>query len=135
MPQSISKSALAGTLAAAGLAALQSGAYAAHLDDEPMATVFAHQTLGVDKKQAPLVGAAAFLLAGALWGALYGAMVPRPNIKNGLGFSVLPWLFVMLVNYPVLGKPVFGGGKPKPILVPLLLNALWGAFVGASAGK
>ena len=81
---------------------------------------------------AVIVGLILFLLAGAAWGALYAAVVPHVSWKSGLIFGLAPWLVVMLVILPIMGKPIFGGGDIQTILAPLILNCIWGAFTAHS---
>lgn len=72
-----------------------------------------------------------FLLAGGLWGLLYGAMVRRPSVASGMLFGILPTLFMWLVVAPIAGKPLFNGFQAKGLLLPLAFNvAIWGSFLG-----
>ncbi len=78
-----------------------------------------------------LLGAAGFLLAGALWGALFGLIVSRPTVLKGMAFGLLPTLFLWLVMAPALGQPAFNGFRAEGILLPILFNVLiWGTILG-----
>lgn len=101
----------------------------------PVGTAMASKILGLQGTIATVVGLALFLGAGAVWGAIYAAVVPKINWISGLMFGVVPWLVAMFAILPILDKPVFAGGTLKPILIALVLNCLWGAIVGALAPK
>ena len=101
----------------------------------PLGNAFAAKLFGLNGTTATIVGLLLFLGAGAIWGAIYAAVVPNINWISGLIFGVVPWLVVMFAILPILGKPVFAGGMIKPILVSLVLNCIWGAFTGALATK
>lgn len=101
----------------------------------PLGNAFAGKLFGLQGTTATIVGLLLFVGAGAVWGAIYAAVVPRINWMSGLIFGVVPWLVVMFAVLPILGKPIFAGGDLKTILVPLVLNCIWGAFTGALAPK
>lgn len=101
----------------------------------PLGTVMASQMLVLQGVTATLAGLLLFLGAGAVWGAIYAAVVPKISWLTGLIFGLAPWLGVMLAILPILGKPIFAGGMSKPILIPLVLNCLWGAVTGALTRK
>ena len=131
--EAVIEAAGAGAVIAAGIMAWMQGSYAAGLDEAPMPTQFAQKRLGQSETLAPFVGAAVMIVAGAVWGALYALAVPKRSVKSGLLFSILPTFGVWLVNYPLIDQPIFGGGKLKPLLLPALMNATWGAYVGAKS--
>lgn len=97
----------------------------------PLGSAIASKLFGLQGQTAMIIGLILFLLAGAVWGAIYAAVAPRISWLTGLIFGVAPWLVVMLVILPMMGKPVFAGGDMKTILLPLILNCIWGAFTGA----
>ena len=101
----------------------------------PLGNAFAAKLFGLNGTTATIVGLLLFLGAGAIWGAIYAAVVPKINWISGLIFGLVPWLVVMFAVLPMLGKPVFAGGDLKGILAPLVLNCIWGAIVGALAPK
>jgi len=122
---------MAGALGAVLLWIIQMVMHSAGQGQPPLGTAVAGKMLGMEGSAATVVGALLFVLSGAIWGAIYAALVPRINWKTGLLFSLVPWLFVMFVMLPLLGKPVFAGGDAKGILMPLMLNAIWGVVTGA----
>lgn len=111
--------AIAGTLGALLLWLIQL-VLQAQSGNPPLGTVLTMKMLPVQGLTANIIGALAFFAAGAAWGALFG---------------VAPWLCVMLVILPILGKPLFAGGNPTAIAIPLVLNVIWGAIVGAVTPK
>lgn len=79
----------------------------------------------------PWISGLLFALSGGVWGAIYAAVVKRPNVMNGMVFGLLPTLWLWLVVLPVTGKPAFGGFAPPALLMPILFNiVLWGSFIG-----
>ena len=101
----------------------------------PLGSAVAGKFLGLSGGAALIIGLVLFLLAGAAWGALYGAVAPRISVISGAIFGLLPWLFVMVAIYPIMGKPLFAGGDAMGIAAPLVLNVIWGAIVGALTPK
>jgi len=77
------------------------------------------------------------LSMGALWGVLFGALVDKQfffaefNIAQGVIFSIIPWLFMMLVLMP-LAKRGFFGIKISGYwwFASLALHILYGAALG-----
>ncbi len=101
----------------------------------PLGTVLTTKMLPVQSATATIIGALAFFAAGAAWGAIYAIVVPRISIASGALFGLAPWLCVMLIILPMLGKPLFAGGNPTAIAIPLVLNVIWGALVAALIPK
>ncbi|PSQ82050.1 MAG: hypothetical protein BRD46_00525 [Bacteroidetes bacterium QS_8_68_15] len=90
------------------------------------------QTLGGGWIAATLIGGALFLLFGALWAVPYAALVARSSVLKGILFGSVPtlwtWTFVPAV---LTGGPMFGGGAPAGIIIPIVMNCLiWGSIVG-----
>ncbi len=126
--------AIAGTLGALLLWLIQL-VLQAQSGNPPLGTVLTMKMLPVQGLTANIIGALAFFAAGAPWGALYALVVPKISVASGALFGVAPWLCVMLVILPILGKPLFAGGNPTAIAIPLVLNVIWGAIVGAVTPK
>lgn len=97
----------------------------------PMGEMLANQWLGVYDAQAMALGLLLFGLAGATWGAFYIFSVRNISIATGAMYGLVPWLAVMLIFDPLTRGNVFADGNPMGILAPLVLNVIWGAFVGA----
>jgi hypothetical protein len=127
----IQAAAIAGALGAVLLFMIQMAMQAMGIGGPPTGVAVATTMLHLSGPAALLVGVLLFALAGAAWGALYAAIVPRITPLTGLIFGLAPSLFALLVMLPLLGKPAFAGGDPKGILTPLVLNSIWGLFVGA----
>ena len=79
---------------------------------------------------ATLLGGAAFVIIGTLWGLPF-AWVSDPTIPKAMAYAVLPTLWA-LGAWPALnGQPVFAGGDPVGILVPVGMNVvIWGSLLG-----
>jgi len=128
-PRPLQPAAIAGFVGALLLFAIQLGMQTLARGGPPMGTLFATKILHLQSMTALLVGAFLFCVAGALWGVLYAAFVPKITILSGMAFGVLPWIVAMLIVLPIVGKSVFAGGDMKVVLGALLLNVLWGGFV------
>lgn len=104
--------------------------------DPPPAVAFYRGILHVDNPPVDhFIAGILFLIAGGIWGAIYTALVRNPTVISGLIFSILPTLFVWIVMDPASGKPFFGGFSAKGLILPLILNGIWGAFVGWYCGR
>jgi hypothetical protein len=78
-----------------------------------------------------VLGVIGYVVAGGVWGAIFGLLVPRPTMLKGMLFGVLPTLFLWLVVAPLMHQPLFLGGRAPALLLPLLFNVLiWGSYVG-----
>ena len=84
---------------------------------------------------------AVFLIGGLVWAMLYGLVFePRlrgPGWQRGMIFSLLPWLFSLLVFMPLVGGGIFGvglGAGPLPIIGNLILHLIYGAMLGVIYG-
>lgn len=129
-PRPVAAAIIAGLLGAVVLWIIQM-VMASGGGNPPTGTAVAMKLLQMQGIAAWVVGAVLFFLAGAVWGAIYGAVAPRINALTGAIFGLVPWLFVMLALLPILGKPLFAGGAPMGIVMPLILNVLWGLITGA----
>jgi hypothetical protein len=130
-PRPVQAAAIAGFVGALLLFAIQLAMQTTGRGGAPLGMMFATGVLHLSSMTAMLIGTFLFCLAGAAWGALYAALVPRLTVATGLLFGLAPWLVSMLIMLPLVGKPVFAGGDAKAILVSLVLNVLWGGFVAA----
>ena len=85
------------------------------------------------------VGAAlGSLIAGALWGLVFGLLVRRPTILKGMAFGLVPALFQWMVMSPLLGDGLFFRrlGAGAGIGLPVLFNVLiFGSIVGYFCGR
>ena len=84
--------------------------------------------------------AAAFgsVIAGAMWGAVFGLLVRRPTILKGMAFGLVPALFQWLVLSPLLGEGLFFRrlGFGAGVGLPLLFNVLiFGSILGYYCGR
>lgn len=121
---------IAGVIGAVILAVLAYGMMFATGDPPPPAA-FYRGILQVNNPPVDhIIAGILFLIAGGIWGAIYSALVKNPTVISGILFSILPTLFVWLVMQPASGKGFFGGFAPKALILPLILNGIWGAFLG-----
>lgn len=88
-------------------------------------------------KTARVMGRYLHLTAGALWGLLFGWLVIKQfffvdfTMVSGILFGILPWLFLMLVLMPILGKGFFGVKiSGYQWLLSLILHLVYGAVLG-----
>lgn len=79
---------------------------------------------------ATLLGGAAFVAIGTLWGLPF-AWVPNPTILKGMLYALLPTVWALVAWPAINGKPVFAGGDPVGILIPVVMNVvIWGSILG-----
>jgi hypothetical protein len=90
------------------------------------------QTLGGGWVAATIIGGVLFLLFGALWAVPFPALFSRPTIGKGILWGIVPTLWALtFVPAVLLGKPMFAGGNPVGIIIPIVMNGLiWGSIVG-----
>ena len=86
---------------------------------------------------ARIMGRYLHLATGALWGLLFGWLVTKQlffvefTVVSGILFGILPWLFLMTVLMPILGKGFFGVKiSGYQWLLALLLHMVYGAVLG-----
>lgn len=83
-----------------------------------------------------------FFFGGLLWALLYGvAFEPRfqgPAWQRGVRFSLVPWLFSLVIFLPLVGGGFLGlslGAGPLPIIGNLILHLVYGATLGLVYGS
>lgn len=96
-----------------------------------------HNDLTNDAFDIPLGSYSINLLAGVIWGLIYGAFFEQrlrgPSWWRGIKFSILPWLLSLIVFFPLVGAGFFGadlGAGPLPALGNLILHLAYGAVLG-----
>ena len=78
-----------------------------------------------------IISAIGFAVAGGIWGLIFAAVVPNPNIIKGMLFGFAPTFFLWLVIAPLTGKPLFNGFALPGIVLPIIFNVvIWGSFTG-----
>jgi len=77
------------------------------------------------------------LLVGVAWGVVYGFGFDRrmdgPGWRNGMVFSLFPWLLSILVFFPIMHAGILGRNLhagPLPVLGNLILHLIFGAVLG-----
>ena len=80
---------------------------------------------------ATVLGGAAFLAIGTVWGIPF-TLVPRPTVGAAMLYAILPTLWA-LAGWPSLrDRPLFAGGDPAAIMVTVIMNVgIWGGILGA----
>lgn len=96
-----------------------------------------HNQLTDDAFDIPLGSYSINLLAGVLWGLIYGAFFESrlrgPSWWRGIKFSILPWLLSLIVFFPLVGAGFFGadlGAGPLPAIGNLILHLAYGGVLG-----
>jgi hypothetical protein len=90
-----------------------------------------YRTVLVPPLWIPLIVSLAFW--GGVYGALFGAVMPRLRIPfwvGGLGIGLLAVMVAWFVVAPIKGLPIAAGFAPWPMARSLLVNLTWG--VGTS---
>jgi hypothetical protein len=89
------------------------------------------------EKVARIMGRYLHHTTGALWGLLFGTLVDRQfffaefNIVQGVIFAIIPWLTMVLVLVPLVGRGFFGLKiSAYWWLKSLVLHAVYGAVLG-----
>jgi hypothetical protein len=77
-----------------------------------------------------VLAALLFAISGGIWGIIF-RFVPNPTPLKGMGFGILPSLWLWVVVVPSIGGAFFNGFALKGILMPLIFNCIiWGSYVG-----
>lgn len=108
------------------------------LDLIQMLTGMAHNMLGLPAN--PAVGwVIHFMIGTVVWGIAFALLYEKlpgssPTTK-GIVFSVLAWLLMMLIPFPMAGAGLFGMklGIMAPVMT-LVLHLVWGAVLGWTFG-
>lgn len=86
---------------------------------------------------ARVMGRYLHLTTGAFWGLLFGWLVGKQfffvefTVASGILFSIIPWLFLMLVFMPLAKKGFFGVKiSGYQWILSLLLHFAYGAILG-----
>ena len=86
---------------------------------------------------ARVMGQYVHLGVGSLWGLLYGVLVNKQffflefSVAQGMIFSFIPWLVLMLIIMPALKEGFFGSKINKyQWFFALFLHLIFGAIVG-----
>ena len=84
---------------------------------------------------AAVLGTAAFLAIGTLWGVPF-TLVPDPSVPAAMAYAALPTMWA-LVGWPALiGRPTFAGGDPSDIMMTVLMTVgVWGGVLGGYAQR
>lgn len=84
---------------------------------------------------ATVLGGAAFLAIGTLWGVPF-TLVPHPTVGAAMLYAILPTLWA-LVGWPsLLGQRTFAGGDPAAVMLTVMMNVgVWGGILGAYAHR
>ena len=122
---------MAGFLGAVLLFIIQQVLHGANVSGPPTAMAFVDLWLGLEGAPAIAIGLLLFSMAGAAWAVLYVFLVEKISPTTGAAFGLVPWLAVMMVLLPFMDRPAFAGGDAMGILLPLVMNVIWGAFIGA----
>ena len=105
---------------------------------KPIPAAIVGKLLGPGLAKPALIGLAAVLhLAyGGFWAALLAAATQRVTVWKGLGLGVTLWLLMQVAVLPWLGWGLFGVGQtPKIAVATLVLHLVYGATLGALAGR
>lgn len=89
------------------------------------------------KSAARIMGTYFHLGTGALWGLAFGLLTEKQfffvefTAVSGMLFSIIPWLFLMIILFPILREGFFGLKiSPHQWFFALLLHLLYGAVMG-----
>jgi hypothetical protein len=137
----VATGALAGLIGAAAVVVVAYGLHAAGAVAAPSSLSTAVKVMnrpGGGGALGYVAGIFGALMAGAIWGLLFGLLVRRPTILKGMVFGILPALFQWLVLSPLLGQGLFfsRSGLGSGIGLPLLFNVLiFGSLIGYYCGR
>ena len=127
----VASAALAGVAAAAILAAVLYVLAFTGVLVTPNFVVISQTWFGTRGGLDHVLGLFGSLIAGGLWGALFGLLVARPSFAKGMLFGLLPALFLWVVIAPLTGNALFFGFNPREIVLPVLYNVvIWGGLLG-----
>jgi hypothetical protein len=88
-------------------------------------------TFGSNPPGDEFIAAILFIISGGIWGLIFTLLVKNPTVLKGILFGFLPTLWLWVVVYAFMGKPLFNGFDLKGIIFPLIFNMLiWGSILG-----
>lgn len=77
------------------------------------------------------------LIVGVVWAMIYGRfvepMLSGPGWRQGVMFSLVPWLLSLVVFFPIMGVGLFGmdlDAGPLPVFGNLIVHLVYGAVLG-----
>lgn len=128
--------ATAGLIGSAVAAATWYAIHWAGVASAPPSLLMVNAAMGLTGIAAVALGLLASIVAGGVWGGMYGLAVNRPSILTGMLFGILPALFQWVVLAPLSRQPLFFGGTAVGIGLPILFCVLvWGGLTGYFAGR
>lgn len=130
MNRRLSHGFIAGALGAVILVVLMYIMQAAGMGDPGFVGMYRAQ-FGANPPADQFIAAVLFIIAGGIWGLIFGLLVKYPTVLKGFLFGLLPslWLWVVVNSY--LGKPLFNSFTGKGLIMPIIFNmVIWGSFVG-----
>lgn len=74
------------------------------------------------------IAAVLFIIAGGIWGLIFGLLVKHPTVLKGFLFGLLPSLWSWVVVNSYLGKPLFNGFAVTGLVLPIIFNGYLGKF-------
>lgn len=75
------------------------------------------------------------LILALVYARVVEPMLEGPGWRRGMLFSVIPWIFSLVIFLPLMGGGILGfdiGAGPLPIVGNLLLHLVYGAVLGAA---
>ena len=83
-----------------------------------------------------VAGIIVHILAGGVYGLIYGVLFRNFSVKSGVTFMLAFWLMLMLVMFPLTGRGWFGlhEGWPLPVAT-LTLHTIFGILLGRFASS
>lgn len=77
------------------------------------------------------------LIVGVVWAMIYARFVEPalsgPGWRQGVMFSLIPWLLSLVLFFPIMGAGLFGmdiGAGPLPVIGNLIVHLVYGAVLG-----
>ena len=100
-----------------------------------------HNTMTDTTVNSVILAIALNLLMGLVLGLIYGRfvepMIGGPGWQKGALFSLVPWIFSVIVFLPIMGGGLFGRdihAGPLPVIGNLLLHLVYGVVLGSVYG-
>ena len=128
MTQRLMQGFIGGCLGAVVLVVIMYIMQAMGMMDQPPFVSMYQGTFG-DANQ--VIAAILFILAGGVWGLIFGLLVKEPTIGKAMLFGLLPTLWLLVPVNAYMGKPLFNGFDPKGLIMPIIFNVvIWGSVLG-----